>query len=139
MVVKNCKNRLYQDDTSPHKFMRPNERYHNPTPGTMVFENLPTNKDGLGFHLVAQSVTKGTATVTQYRIAFDKSDIPIEAAAQLALEQSFNYPNWMGGIKVPAVLHGATRLAKLVGVHIHQDIPAARKFNLEEEIIKKKK
>lgn len=92
----------------------------NPTPGTIVFEHISTDKT-FDFHLTAQSITEGTATLTQYTIAYDKSQISDEAIAQFTLEQCYNYANWIGAIKVPGCLQSADKLAKLVGEHIHQD------------------
>jgi hypothetical protein len=67
-------------------------------------------------------VTEGTTCLTQFQIAYDASEIPEEAIAQFTLEQCYNYPNWLGGIRVPSCLQSADKLSRLVGEHIHQEI-----------------
>jgi aubergine-like protein len=42
--------------------------------------------------------------------------------AQFTYEQTFNYYNWQGAVKVPACMQCADKLAKLVGESIHTNI-----------------
>ena len=79
-------------------------------------------------------MTEGTATLTEYIIAYDKSsDITDEAISHFTLEQCYNYPNWMGALKVPGCLQSADKLAKLIGDHIHNDVrfDGGREVNIQ--------
>ena len=121
MVVKKSSKRVYQSNNPTSGGGKFQPSLVNPTPGTILFEKISTEK-AFDFHMTAQNVTEGTASLTQYIIAYDKSEISDEAIAQFTLEQCYNYPNWMGAIKVPGCLQSAEKLAKLVGEHIHQDV-----------------
>lgn len=87
----------------------------------MILESISNDKV-FDFHLAAQTVTQGTANLTQYQVAYDNKEMSPEVIAQFTLEQCYNYPNWQGGIRVPNCLQGASRLSKLVGEYIHQNI-----------------
>lgn len=63
-------------------------------------------------------MTQGSCTPTHYRIAYDSSQVPQEAIAQLTYEQCYNYFNWFGSVRVPGCLQGADKLSRLVGEHM---------------------
>jgi aubergine-like protein len=93
----------------------------NPSSGSVVFDELSQNKS-YDFHLTAQKVTQGTCTPTHYTVVSCNSNVPQESLAQFTYEQCFNYPNWQGAVKVPAVLQCANKLAKLVGESIQRNV-----------------
>jgi aubergine-like protein len=45
-----------------------------------------------------------------------------EALAQFTFEQTFNYYNWQGAVKVPACMQCADKLATLVGESIQANV-----------------
>ena len=47
----------------------------NPLPGTIVFESI-SSQEVYDFHLMAQNINQGTATLTNYHVAYDASRIP---------------------------------------------------------------
>ena len=49
---------------------------------------------------------------------FNNVNLPLQAIAQFTYEQCFNYYNWDGVVKLPAVLQYAHKLAKIAGEHI---------------------
>jgi aubergine-like protein len=87
----------------------------------VVFDEL-TQNNLYDFHLAAQKVTQGTCTPTHYTIVSSSSNVPQENLAQFTYEQCFNYPNWQGAVKVPAVLQCANKLSKLVGESIQRNV-----------------
>ena len=100
-----------------------NVPFNNPSPGTII-SNLASSNEFYEFSLTAQNVNEGTSTLTQFQASyFDEKEnityIPEEAISMLTLEQCYNYPNWMGGIRVPGFLQGSEKLAKMVGEHIN--------------------
>ena len=76
------------------------------------------------FHLVPQMVTQGTCTPTQYQVAFNSSEMPVQALAEFTFEQCFNYFNWQGAVRVPGCMQAADKLSKLIGEHVKQDVEA---------------
>ena len=95
----------------------------------------------IDFYLAAQKVDSqvGTATPTQYKLIYykaegqreeqnkestsssssmEKCSLPLSALAQLTYEQCFNYDNWQGAIKIPAVLKYGDKMSTIVGEHI---------------------
>lgn len=93
----------------------------NPEPGSVIVNQLSTD-DAFDFHLVAQKVTQGTSTPTQYIVAYDSSKIPQEDLIQFTYEQCYNYYNWQGSVKVPACLQCANKLSKLAGESIQKPL-----------------
>ena len=119
-VIKKTPKRVYKHEPITTQKFAP-EVHKNPNPGTVIYESISSDNI-YDFHLTAQNVTEGTSTLTQFQVAYDASEIPEEALAQFTLEQCYNYPNWLGGIRVPGCLQGSNKLSKLVGEHIHQNI-----------------
>ena len=79
--------------------------------------------------MVAQKVDKEkTASVTHFTVySHDKGNyqttmIRDEEIAELTHEQCYNYPNWMGPIKVPACLQSANKLSKMMAEHLCEDL-----------------
>lgn len=118
------------------------ERFGNPTSGSVIFCEMASHGQ-IDFYLVAQKVNEavGTATPTQYRLIYykaegqreesnkesgnststasmEKCSLPLSALAQLTYEQCFNYDNWQGAIKIPAVLKCGDKMSTIVGEHV---------------------
>lgn len=141
-------------------------RFGNPTSGSVIFCEMASHGQ-VDFYLVAQKVLEdtGTATPTQYKLIYykpeghpeethpnknktqanstnnssQKPSLPLNALAQLTYEQCFNYDNWPGAIKIPAVLKCGDKMSTMVGEHIgnHVNIvDASNECNKEISILK---
>ena len=64
--------------------------------------------------MASTATTQGTCNMVKYKVAYDSSNqqVPHEAIKVLTYEQCYNYPNWTGSIRFPAVLQKANKLAK---------------------------
>lgn len=94
LVNKKINSRFYNmgksNSQQPHKFL---PEVFNPDSGSVIIENM-SNNDDYDFHLASQLVTQGTCTPTQFKVAFDKSNMPQEALIEFTFNQCFNYYNW---------------------------------------------
>lgn len=107
--------------------------YRNPNPGSVIYSQF-ASRDLLDFYLVAQKTELGSASPVQYRMiyyhpegqpfpaALAKADLPLEAIAQLTYEQCYNYYNWTGTVRVPAVMQYVRKLSKLAGEHLKRSV-----------------
>ncbi|XP_031505883.1 uncharacterized protein LOC116268319 [Nymphaea colorata] len=86
--------------------------YRNVPAGTLVSENFVSNN--YDFFLVSQQATKGTMIPNHYRVVYCTSKMEEGLLQELIFSQCFNYVNWTGSIKVPAVLQYAKKCAKFV-------------------------
>lgn len=78
--------------------------------GTLVSKELVS--DHYDFFLVSQYCRRGTAVPNHYRVIYCDSDMQEGVLAELLYAQCFNYCNWTGSIKVPAVLQYAKKCAR---------------------------
>lgn len=93
----------------------------NPRAGTIVREGL-SEGDLFDFHLSSQAVTEGTSNPVQYIVLNWETRITEQELVQFTYDQCYNYPNWNGGVKLPATLQCANKLSKLIGEHIQKDL-----------------
>ncbi len=91
----------------------------NPAPGTLI-DNTIVSKD-YDFYLIAQNVTRGTATPTHYKVIFDNSGLPAEILQELIYSQCFAYMNWTGAIRIPAPCQYAHKLSSFISQHINKE------------------
>lgn len=78
--------------------------------GTLISEGLVSpNYD---FFMVSQQPNKGSSVPNHYRVIWSNSTIEEGALQELCFTQCFNYVNWTGSIKVPAILQYAKKCAK---------------------------
>lgn len=85
--------------------------YENPLPGSVIFEEL--SKDGYReFHLASVEVRSGSCTPVEFKIGYENNKLPLDAIAELTYNQCYCYYNWTGGVRVPASLQYANKLAK---------------------------
>jgi aubergine-like protein len=94
--------------------------YQNPPAGTIVHQDCVSNN--FDFFNVAQYVTQGTCTPTNYYCVYDDTGLPQDVFWNLSYSQCYNYVNWMGGIRVPAVVQYAHKYAYLAGQTIKGDV-----------------
>lgn len=66
------------------------------------------------FFLVSQQSNRGSTVPNHYRVIFCNSKVEEGKLQELIFGQCFNYVNWTGSIKVPAVLQYAKKSAKFI-------------------------
>ena len=89
------------------------KNFGNPPAGTVVAEKIVS--DNYDFFLVSQNVNQGTCTPTHYNVIYDTTGLDQNVLWQLTYNQCYNYYNWNGGVRVPAPVQYAHKLAYLVG------------------------
>jgi aubergine-like protein len=87
-------------------------QYDNPDPGLLIYDSL-TDPEIFEFYLQPQKVNQGTATPTNFHVAFGNLDCP-EVIPKLTYDLCYLYSNWRGPVRVPAPLKYAEKLAKTV-------------------------
>lgn len=109
------------DKRITQKFFSVDEKrqLENPVPGTLI-DNTITSKF-YDFYLIAQNVTRGTATPTHYKVIYDNSEMPAEILQELVYAQCFAYMNWNGAIRIPAPCQYAHKLSSFVSQHINDE------------------
>ena len=99
--------------TSERFFIEDNNQIRNVNAGTLVSEDLVSaNYD---FYLMSQQSNKGTTVPNHYKVIYTNSELDEGQLQELAFSQCFNYVNWTGSIKVPAILQYAKKCAKFNG------------------------
>lgn len=83
--------------------------------GGLVINSTVTNNKGFDYFMVAQNVNRGTATPTHYECLYNDTGLSADTFYELTYYQTFNYYNWPGPVKVPAVIQYATKQGYLVG------------------------
>lgn len=91
----------------------------NPPPGTLVDNTIVSRY--YDFYLIAQNVTRGTATPTHYKVIYDNSGLPGEILQELVYSQCFAYMNWSGAIRIPAPCQYAHKLSSFISQHINEE------------------
>jgi aubergine-like protein len=94
-------------------FVENGNKLDNPSGGLII--DTTVVKDNFDYFMVAQAVTQGTATPTNYNVIFNNTDLKAESFYELTYHQCFSYYNWSGPLKVPAVIMMANKLADVVG------------------------
>jgi aubergine-like protein len=84
-----------------------NDQVRNVQAGTLISEDLVSlNYD---FYIVSQQSNRGTAVPNNYKVVFSNSKMEEGVIQEVAFAQCFNYVNWTGSIKVPAILQYAKK------------------------------
>lgn len=88
-------------------------KVHNPKGGLMIVSRV-TQKERFDFFMVAQQVTQGCAMPTHYFSIFNDTSLSADEIYSLTYYQTFNYFNWQGPVRVPAVCKYAEKQLELV-------------------------
>jgi aubergine-like protein len=80
--------------------------FRNVPAGTLISEGMVS--ENYDFFLISQQSNRGS----HYRVIYSESKLEEEALEELIFGQCFNYVNWTGSIKVPAILQYAKKCAK---------------------------
>jgi len=84
--------------------------YNNPECGLLILNDL-TESDIFEFYVQPQKVNQGTATPTNFHVAYGNLNIP-DYIPKITYDLCYMYPNWRGPVRVPAPLKHAEKLAK---------------------------
>lgn len=85
----------------------------NPPIGTLINRQVTSNKH-YDFYMVAHNICKkgGSITPLNYKIIYSDSNLEEGILQSMLFGQCFNYPNFTGAIKQPAILQSATKCTK---------------------------
>ncbi len=111
VVTKRIDDRIFTYDDNNGRSEPKN--FANPPAGTVVAEKIVS--DNYDFLLVSQNVNQGTCTPTHYNVIYDTTGLDQNIIWELTYNQCYNYYNWNGGVRVPAPVQYAHKLAYLVG------------------------
>jgi aubergine-like protein len=78
--------------------------------GTLINEDLVSPH--YDFYIVSQQSNRGTSVPNHYKVIYNSSELEEGILQELAFSQCFNYVNWTGSIKVPAILQYAKKCCK---------------------------
>ena len=108
-VAKKINERIFQSSGGGR---RGGTRISNPSGGLIVCEGM-TKRNLFEFYMVAQYVNQGSATPTHYFCIVNDTSLHLEEILKTTYFQTFNYKNWQGPIRIPAVAMNAERQSKL--------------------------
>jgi len=86
--------------------------YDNPASGFVICDQVTDSKI-FEFYMQPQVVTQGTATPTNYHVAYGNLGLE-KSILELTYGLCFGYPNWQGPVRVPVPLKLAEKLCKMV-------------------------
>jgi len=89
----------------------------NPNSGTLV--NSEAVSEFYDFYLIPQQCNRGTVKPTYFRVIYSDCLLEEGLVEELIYSQCFNYMNWSGSIKVPAILQYAKKLAIFAGQYLN--------------------
>ena len=92
------------------RFFTAGNEIKNVPPGTLVSSNI-VSKD-YDFFIVSQQSFKGSIVPNHYKVIACNSKLEEGHLQELIFSQCFNYANWTGSIKVPAILQYAKKCAR---------------------------
>lgn len=121
LVSKRIDDRFFEKNGSTHVY--------NPK-GGLIVEQRVTTRDRFDYYMVAQKVTQGSANPTHYFVVYNTTDLGSDEFYKLTYFQTFNYYNWQGPIKVPAVCMYASKHNELMSNVLRQMRDPANVRNL---------
>ena len=92
------------------RFFSAGQEARNVPPGTLI--NSKVVSKNYDFFIMSQQSTKGSTGPTYYKVIHTNSKIQEGHLQELIYSQCFNYANWSGSIKIPAILQYAKKCAK---------------------------
>ena len=96
--------------TSERFFTEGDSNVRNVPAGTLVASDIVSNY--YDFYVVSQASNRGSTVPNHYRVIYSDSKMEEGVLQELIFSQCFNYVNWTGSIKVPAILQYAKKCAK---------------------------
>lgn len=92
-----------------------NNKTNNPNGGLIVMDGI-TKIDKVNFFMISQKVTQGTARPTHYEIIINQCKWDLPFLQKVTYDLTHLYYNWMGAVKVPAVVQYAHTCTNLFGI-----------------------
>ena len=92
------------------RFFSAGQEARNVPPGTLI--NSKVVSKHYDFFIVSQQSTKGSIVPNHYKVIHTNSKLEEGHLQELIYSQCFNYANWSGSIKIPAILQYAKKCAK---------------------------
>lgn len=83
--------------------------------GGLIIDSGVVKHNTFDYFMVAQAVTQGTATPTNYNVIYNNTPLTADQFYQLTYHQCFSYYNWSGPLKVPAVIMMANKQGLVIG------------------------
>lgn len=96
--------------TSERFFLQNGSNINNVDAGTLVSRHIVSPQ--YDFYIVSQRSTRGTSVPNHYRVIYTNSEVEEGILQEICFSQCFNYVNWTGSIKVPAIMQYAKKCAK---------------------------
>lgn len=82
----------------------------NAYPGTLISSCVVSKN--YDFFIVSQQSTRGSVVPNHYKVIFNTCKFEEGHLQELIFSQCFNYSNWTGSIKIPAILQYAKKCAR---------------------------
>ena len=101
-------------------------------PGTLVSSCVVSK--AYDFFIVSQQSTKGSVVPNHYKVIYTTSKIEEGHLQELIFSQCFNYANWTGSIKVPAILQYTKKCARF-NAEVLSGSPVSTEFNTKPYFI----
>ncbi|CAD8057992.1 unnamed protein product [Paramecium primaurelia] len=101
-------------------FREERDQYFNAPAGTVVDSEITTKN--YEFILVPVYSSRGCPRPILYRVIYDTIKIPMEQLQDFVYGQCYNYQNWTGSIKLPAIVKNCQKMIKFL-VEILQTEP----------------
>ena len=115
---------LIVNKSSSQKFFATHRGITNPSHGTLINSKVVSNK--YDFYLISQHCNKGTVKPAHYEVLYTDSTMEEGVLQELMYNQSFNYMNWSGSIRVPSVLQYASKLCEFISEHVNSSPESTR-------------
>lgn len=92
------------------RFFSQGQEARNVPPGTLISSQIVSKN--YDFFIVSQQSTKGSIVPNHYKVIHSNGKLEDGHLQELIFAQCFNYANWSGSIKIPAILQYAKKCAK---------------------------
>lgn len=92
------------------RFFTAENNPRNVAPGTLVSSTIVSKN--YDFFIISQQSNKGSIVPNHYKVIMSESKLEEGHLQELIFSQCFNYVNWLGSIKIPAILMYARKCAR---------------------------
>jgi len=109
---------------TPMRFYAPfcDKSHKNPEAGTIVDAPfLGVVKDLPSFYLISQAVSKGTVVPAHFTVLHDSPHVSVAAIENLTYRLCYLYFNCVAGVRLPAPLQYAKKLAEFIGTSVRAE------------------
>ena len=96
--------------------------------GTLI--NSDVVSPNYDFYLISQMSLQGSVIPTYYEVLYSESKLEEGMLQEILYYQCFNYANWTGSIKIPAVIQYARKLCEFAAANL----PEQSILNLDKNL-----